>query len=534
MPPSPRPQQSVDVRSTRRRLAAGLLVSSVAVGGLVIVGGSPASAATAPLAQSAGRFLDGSLGGNAVQQLADLTDARATAPGTQTTQNPLNATVANSLNVPLTGALQLPTIAGIKLGAANQVAVAHSDGYSYGASGAVANSGGVSVGGNNNAYPAGAEIDLDASALGALPTIPVPGASAAGALGAVKVKIGAVSSLAQTTSGGAIVPLGTNHYGIASLSLSLGSPALAGLLGQVTSQSGTLTGLLAPVITALGLASQTVPGSCAITAGTLPSSISLDSGAIVIDASTGTITVDVAKLLQVLGLNINSLPANTDLLSYVLTNLPTILAAGLPAVVNGIITPLETAFAACVTALGPLAGLLGPVLTTLTTGQATVESTLSQVAAGLASAAPGGLGALSTALGQLLTVGVNVQAGPGAGTTNANHPFTSKLKATTDQADTPVTNQTIVRAVEVDLAGGQVAAIALANSAAGPSTKAAVVVTTPAAPTTAAPVTDIPTKINAGKAAPGGNPQLPVILLVGALVMAAAGGIAWKIRGTHA
>jgi hypothetical protein len=527
MPSTPR-QPSLHPRRARRRLAAGLLVSSVAVGGLVIAGGSPASAATAPLAQSAGRFLDGSLGGNPVQQLADLTDARAKSPGTQTTQDPLNATVAGALNVPLTGALQLPTLAGIKLGAANQVAVAHADGYSYGASGAVANSGGVSVGGNNNAYPAGAEIDLDASALGALPTIPVPGASAAGALGVVKVKIGAVSSLAQTKSGGVAVPLGTNHYGIASLSLSLGSPALAGLLGQVTSQASALNALLGPIQTQLG---NLFPAGCNLTPGTLPSSISLDSGAIVIDASTGTISLDVAKLLQVLGLNINSLPANTDLLSYVLTQLPTILAAGLPAVVNGIITPLETGFAACVAALP---GGLGALLITLTNAKTTIETTLSQVAAGLASAAPGGLGALSTALGQLLSVGVNVQHGPGAGTTNPSHPFTSKLKATTDQADSPVANQTIVRAIEVDLAGAQVAAIALANSAAGPSTKAVVVVvpSTPA-PTTTAPVTDVPTKINAGQASPGGNPELPLILLVGALVMAAAGGIAWKIRGTH-
>ena len=358
-PPAPASPRCTP-RRTRRRLAVGVLVSSVAVGGLVIAGGSPASAATAPLAQSAGRFLDGSLGGNPVQQLADLTDARAKSPGTQTTQNPLNATVAGALNVPLTGALQLPTLAGIKLGAANQVAVAHADGYSYGASGAVANSGGVSVGGNNNAYPAGAEIDLDASALGALPTIPVPGASAAGALGAVKVKIGAVSSLAQTKSGGAAVPLGTNHYGIASLSLSLGSPALAGLLGQVTSQAAALNALLGPVQTILTTASLALPASCTITPGSLPSSISLDSGAIVIDVATGTISLDVAKLLQVLGLNINSLPANTDLLSYVLTQLPTILAAGLPAVVNGIITPLETAFGTCVTDLG--GGALGVAL----------------------------------------------------------------------------------------------------------------------------------------------------------------------------
>ena len=275
------------------------------------------------------------------------------------------------------------------------------------------------------------------------------------------------------------MPLGTNHYGIASLSLILGSPALAGLLGQVTSQSGTLTGLLAPVITALGLASQTVPGSCAITAGTLPSSISLDSGAIVIDASTGTITVDVAKLLQVLGLNINSLPANTDLLSYVLTNLPTILAAGLPAVVNGIITPLETAFAACVTALGPLVGPPRPGADHPDHRPGDRREHAEPDRRRVGKRSPGRTGRPLDGPRPAADGRRQRPAGPGAGTTNANHPFTSKLKATTDQADSPVANQTIVRAIEVDLAGGQVAAVALANSAAGPSTKAAVVVDRP-------------------------------------------------------
>lgn len=48
-----------------------------------------------------------------------------------------------AVTLPLTGALQLPGGGVFTLGAVNQVAVARTSGASYGASGAVANSGGV-------------------------------------------------------------------------------------------------------------------------------------------------------------------------------------------------------------------------------------------------------------------------------------------------------------------------------------------------------------------------------------------------------
>ncbi len=62
--------------------------------------------------------------------------------------------------------------------------MAKTSGYSYGASGAVSNSGGVSLGGNDNSYPADATINLNGDALGSvtipalptgtgLPTLPV-------------------------------------------------------------------------------------------------------------------------------------------------------------------------------------------------------------------------------------------------------------------------------------------------------------------------------------------------------------------------
>ena len=70
-----------------------------------------------------------------------------------------------TITLPLTNALKLPGGGAISLGVANQVAQARTDGYSYGAAGAVSNSGGVSVGGNDAAYPADATVDLSAGAV---------------------------------------------------------------------------------------------------------------------------------------------------------------------------------------------------------------------------------------------------------------------------------------------------------------------------------------------------------------------------------
>lgn len=515
------PHESGARKSSSRkiRLVAGLAVASVAVAGVSLVGGQGAGAVAAPQAQSVGRFLDGALGGNAIQQLADVADARATAPGTQSDQNPLDVTLLNALELPLTGALQLPSLAGINLGAANQVAVAHVDGFSYGASGAVNNSGGVSVGGDNAAYPANATIDLSAAALGG-GTIPIPGGDTLAALGSVKASIGAVSALAQTAVGGKPA---TTNYNIAGLTLEIGSPALGGLLTGVSGQLGSVSGLLQPVISLLGAA---LPQSCVLTAGSVPTSISLADGAVVITPATATIAVDVEALLQALGLDLNNLPPNTDLLAYVLQQLPTILGTGLGNVISGLVTPLTSALSSCITALGPLSATLGQLLGTVTSSVSSLTSQLGS----LLTTVTDGLGPITDALGNVIAIGVNVQPNGAAGS------FTSALKATPNQATPVIAGQTIVRAIEVKLFGGQVASLALANAAAGPST-AAPASSTPASSTPAGPTstvnTNIPTGVPAGQAGGTGSPVVPLVLLTVGLAMAAAGAVAWKVRGAH-
>ncbi|MEP7022044.1 MAG: choice-of-anchor G family protein [Pseudonocardiales bacterium] len=290
------------IQSERRRtgrarwipFAAGATAAALTVAAVATAGGGAAGAATTPRAQSAGNFVDATIGGNPIDDIAKLAFARAQNPGSVTDQNPLDVTVLNAINLPLTGALQLPQLLGITLGAANQVALAKSTGASYGAAGAVLNSGGVSVGGNNASRPANATIDLTASGISGNSPVPVPGGgeSSADALGGVTASIGAVSSIARVPAFGP--PLASSWlqsctqasatcYQIASVDLSLGSPLVGQILGTVTD---TLDSVLAQLATAAGNVG--LPSACSFSVGF--GSISLENGAVMIDSQTGSIT----------------------------------------------------------------------------------------------------------------------------------------------------------------------------------------------------------------------------------------------------
>jgi hypothetical protein len=503
------------------------LAAALTVFGLAVATSQSAGAATLPNAQSVGRFLDGAVGANPIQQLADVKDARAVAPGTTSAQNPLDVTLLGSLELPLTGALQLPQLLGVNLGAANQVAVAHANGFSYGASGAVANSGGVSVGGDNGAFPANASIDLSASGISGNSGVPIPGGTgSADALGGVKVGIGAVSALAQTPAG--VGKPGKTNYNIADIRLQLASPLLGGILGTV---SGTLSTVLGSLSTAAG--GVALPAACTFTAG-FGSNMSLEGGAITLDASTATLTISLQKLLEQLGLDLNNLDPNTDLLDLLLDYLtrPDGLAAAVHGLIDGLTNPLSDKFTACLNALGTsgpigaVAGLLLTLTNALNGGKTTLESTVNGIVSGLAgSAGTSPLAPLGDVLKKLIDIGVNVQPNGPSGT------FASKLKATPNQATPVVAGQTIVRAIEVNLLGNQLATLALANAAAGPSAATALEPATPS--TTPASGDVLPVAVPAGLAEPTGSPELPLVLLTLGLLLASSGAVAWKVRGRH-
>lgn len=516
--------------------AAAATAAVLAFGAVFAAGGGSAGAASAPQAQSVGNFLDAAVGGDPIDRLAKLEYARATSPGTQSTQNPLHATVLNALELPLTGALQLPNLAGITLGAVNQVAVARPNGSSYGGSGAVANSGGVSVGGNNGAFPAGASIDLCSSAL----TGGKCGSKPADALGALKLNVGAVSGLAQTPKG--YGKAGSTKYRIAGLDLQLGSPQLGALLGNLTNQLNTLlapvTGALGPISTQLG---NLFPKGCSLVPGSLDPTLELAGGAVQLNVSQATITVDVQALLEAAHLDLNDLPANTDLVKWLVDHLSDILTDGIGGIVNGLLGTLKTTVDTCLTALGPLADGLGQLLTTLQGAVTTLTGNLADVLTPITDA----IAPLLDALSGLVDIGVNVQPNGPAGT------FTTGLDATPKQGTAVVAGQTIVRAIEIDvLSAGNVnlpavqrkaaarkaadplVALALGNAAAGPSTAPAPTTSAPApSPSTSVPATNVPTGVPAGQGRTPGTPVLPIALLALAGLFAAGGAVAFRFRG---
>lgn len=531
----PAPGAAPTSRRTRRvgRVIATSATAALAIAAVGVAGAGPASAAEPVRAQAVGTFLDGTVGSAPIQQLADLEDARATAPGPGSVQNPLDVTALQSINLPLTGALQLDELfETIHAGAVNQVAVAKKDGYSYGASGAVSNQGGVSVGGSSG-VPDAAVIKLGPGSLsGAL-------GSALDRLGSITLHVGAVSALAQTKAGGATV---TPKYHIAGLRLEIGSSALAGVLQPL---DDALDGLLRPLQDALGALGGSAP-SCSLTDGL--DTLTLAGGAVVLDPADGGLVIDLQSLLNELGLDLNSLPANTDLIDVLLHYLtsPDGLVAGLTTVLHSVVDPLQR----CVGGLGQFSDLLDTLLGTVSSAANELTGTLADV---LDDLAPGSadypLAPLADVLKQLVDIGVNVQSGPGAGPSNTTFPFTSQLAATPNQSTPVVENQTLVRAIEVNLVGDPLATIALANAAAGPSSAAPPSTpssSTPAAPdptptnspeapnTPAAPngsgTIELPTGVPAGMATHGGSSTLPLVLLIVGIVFAGSGAVAWSVR----
>ncbi|MDT4921251.1 MAG: hypothetical protein QOI15_2153 [Pseudonocardiales bacterium] len=525
--------------------AASVTAAALTAGAIATAGGGAAGAAQAPNAQSAGNFLDATIGGNPIDDIAKLAFARAQNPGSVTDQNPLDVTVLNTINLPLTGALQLPQLLGITLGAANQVALARSSGQSYGAAGAVLNSGGVSVGGNNASKPANATIDLTAEGIAGNSPVPIPGGGdgTAAALGGITASIGAVSSIARTPEFGPALAHSwlqscaadaATCYQIASVDLQLGSPLLGGILGSVTGLLDSVLGGLATAAGALNL-----PAACSFSADL--GEISLENGAVVISAADASITIHLRNLVEtLLGKDLNELPANFDLIGFLLDYLssPDGLAAGLQGIISGLTDPLSNKFTACLTALGnngpigQVVGLLLQLTNALNAGKTQLTNLINSIVTALGNAAGGTspLAPLADVLKKVIDIGVNVQPQVASGDFNTNLDRLPKQGMTPP----PVPYEHTVRAIEVQLLGGGVT-LALANSSAGPSNPGIIVCAQPpptCGPPTSAPPTDIPTGVPAGMGTTGGSPLLPIVLLALGVLFAGGGVLSYRMRGS--
>jgi hypothetical protein len=507
-----------------RSAAPILAVLVVTATALLLAEPAATAAAPPPRAQAVGRFLDGRLGSTPLEAALDLADARASSPGTPGARNPFDVTVGGQRSVPLSGALQAPGAGdAMHIGVANQVARARPDGWSFGAAGAVADSGGASIGARNNAFPADATLNLSPAALPSPGTLPLPGAGSLPALGAITASAGAVSALAQTPAG-SHRPARTS-YAIGRLQLTLSSPALGAALARLADAAK------APTVPGLPAA----PRACSAKKQLL-SPMSLDGGAVVVRPSTGTLTLDVAAVLRGLGADLNRLPANTDLDDFLGRYLaaPSGLSAGLQQVLHGVVDPPQAQSAACLAALtamlpAQLRGQARALMAQLVGGQQQLESAVNQLAGQLAAAGGSNpLAPLADGLRQALDLGVNVQPHGPAGS------FVSSLRPTPDQARPAVPGQTLVRALEIDLGRGggasTSAAIALANAAAGPSAPNAPAAPVPPTHSVAngGPDTRLPTAVPAGAGAPSPPARLPrlLLLLAGATAVGAAASAA--------
>jgi hypothetical protein len=409
------------------RQGVALAVTTVVSAGAVVAGAGVAQAADTPVSQSRGWFLSGSALGVDLDDIVKLDDAAARntgSPATVTELNPLGVTLLNSLNIPLGSGINLLKGNGLlTLGAVNQAAIARSTGSAIGASGAVADSGAIAVGGKDGVPASTAKLDLGAVLGSTL------GTGLVGGLLDADLTVGAISANAkQAESKDGKQGSQVGDYRIADLVLDLKSPLLSGLLSTLTSQTTALqptdTGLEDQILNLTGLATALgIPGVITVDVTNVPNlatllagvDTTLGGGAVSINLATGTIHVDIEALLQSLGLDLNNLPPNTELVTLILDALNTRVVDLVTAELDKLVTSITTA----VNNLGVVVNVLGiPVSTAaLTTLLGTYKTGLAtSLLAPLTSSqnnlvGPGSdlLDPVFAALADLLSIRVNVQ-----------------------------------------------------------------------------------------------------------------------------
>ena len=323
--PTGRRTPSFDAR-TLRKCSAILATGLVAGIGIAMIPGGGAGAAPAPVSQATGRFLSGAIAGSDLDNLVAVKGESAVNTGgpSVTHKHSLSASLLKQQLLNLPDGLQLPGGGVLELGAANQYAQANPDGSAHGASGAVTNSGAVGLGG-------GGAPQSDA-------TVNLAGASGlADLLGNVKASVGALAATADQKAGKNGAQSG--DYELASLKLELTSPALAGAIKMLSGGSAQVPGLSDLFST---LAGAGLPVGALEAVGTNSSvdglkkalaslgDVNFGDGAITGSLTEGKLTVDVAKLIKsTLNLDLNNLPPNTHLITYIAEALPKALNNGL-------------------------------------------------------------------------------------------------------------------------------------------------------------------------------------------------------------
>ncbi len=402
-----------------------------------------ANGADATKSYSTGRFLSGSIGSTNLDNLAQLKGVTAANPGNAgPNTNPLSLTLLSAIPINLPGGLNLNLADFLSpgngsAGVANQFADAQNKGKARGASGAVSNTGAVLAPGNGQ-FPSDAKIslsgglldpinddlagvDLTVGALSSSTVVDTSGPTRDYQIGELKLDVSVpllgdlvgdltnaldpLNSISDITiSPAQLCSVLTTGVTVPSAALlnqldSLGLDAVRTLLDAVLNPlvgtpitevnlcdssnpllSAVFDILTGPVIS--DLIEVNITGLDNITTGLT----NLSSGGVDLDLSTGKITLDLGKILQAAGVDLNNLPPNTDIVSFITSDL---ISGKITSVLNSAITNVVAKIAdvnVSVSVAGQavpleLDDLTGPITDALVTTLTSVTDAVQQIGA---------------------------------------------------------------------------------------------------------------------------------------------------------
>lgn len=333
------------LRARRPRLHYALAAPTaglLAIGALAF-GAPAASAAPGDESRAAARFLSGSvLDGTDLDEIAALQGVRAVnhgSPKPVTDTNDLNVSVLGNTVVDVPGGVTVPLADLVSVGAANQYAQASDEGVSRSASGAVSDAGVVDTSGGAM-FPSDMRLDLAPLLQDPLTTVVDELVVSLQAVTGVAALDAAADGSPAITCDKLSSPEHCRDYQIAGGRLTIGAPALATLTGALTGAGGLAgqldaavadlagpSGALAAAVSQLNTSLGALTGGPGLTA-TVTSDVDgavaavvdrplVDAdGVVTIDLASGTITVDLDKLMRAnTGKGLNDLAPNTEILS---------------------------------------------------------------------------------------------------------------------------------------------------------------------------------------------------------------------------
>lgn len=365
----------------RRKSAGAKLAAVVGAAAVAFTAFSPAAAAASgDQSRASARFLSGSGGGVNFDKVAALEGVSVKRTGNEEAvkeANPLKGSLLEQQLANQANGVTIPIGDSVELGALNQYAKASPRAKAVAASGAVADGGAINTTASKQ-YPSDATLDLTKFLPESLPeqlrqNLPDEVADQLeGQAPELSLELGAISAVAAgnaqstdelaTKCADLSEPTQCRDYNIAGADLTLKLPALQTLFDQLKPLEDTLKGKETTNLQSVceGIPDQApepVAQTCeqlneastnAITVTATPPNLHkiLDSATqsatgqgLQIDLTDGTVVLDLEKFLQSLGLDLNNLPPNTELIQHVAKAL----AAKLPDALNTTLTEVSKA-----------------------------------------------------------------------------------------------------------------------------------------------------------------------------------------------